>query len=73
MNKQAILRVLNPLLFISLSVQAVTGLVMFFDLKVPHLKMFYELHQYNGLLFAVLAVTHLALNWGWVKASYFKK
>ena len=73
MNKQAILRVINPMLFISLTVQAVTGLIMFFDLKVPHLKMIYKMHEHNGLLFAVLAVTHITLNWGWVRANYFKR
>jgi hypothetical protein len=73
MTKQFVLRILNPFLFLSLAVQAVTGLIMFFDLKVPNLKMIFEVHGYNGLLFAALAVTHLILNWGWVKASYFKK
>ena len=33
----------------------------------------FEAHEHNGVLLVALAVTHLTLNWGWVKANYFKK
>lgn len=73
MNKQAILKIINPLLLVSVVVQATTGLIFFFDLQVPHLKTLMEIHGYNGLLMVLLAVTHVSLNWSWIRASYFRK
>ena len=30
-------------------------------------------HERAGMLLAVVIAVHLALNWNWVKANYFKK
>ena len=73
MNKAALLRIINPVLFLSFVVQGATGLILFFDLKVPGEELVSNIHGYNGLFMIVLAGTHLFLNWSWVQANFFKK
>jgi hypothetical protein len=73
MNKQKVLRIVNPVLFLSLAVQAVTGGIILLRLRTPFTQTVFEAHEHNGVLLIALAVTHLALNWGWVKANYFKR
>jgi hypothetical protein len=33
--------------------------------------MVFEVHELNGVLFIALVLTHIVLNWGWVKANFF--
>ena len=73
MNKQKWLRIVNPVLFLSLAVQAGTGGIIAFRLRTPFTQTVFEAHEHNGALLIALAVTHLTLNWGWVKANYLKK
>lgn len=73
MNKQKILRVLNPFLFLSLAVQAGTAVIILSRLRTSFTQTVFEVHEHNGVLLIALAAAHLALNWGWVKANYCKK
>ena len=76
MNKARLLKIVNLLLFISMAAQALTGLVLFFDLFVSRAKLFEiisEVHRYNGLVVALLIITHLAMNWNWIKSQFFKR
>ncbi|MDD3904907.1 MAG: DUF4405 domain-containing protein [Candidatus Omnitrophica bacterium] len=76
MNKLKMLRIVNPVLFISAVVQIVTGAGFAFHVfeSSPRVfKMALEAHEYNGFLFAVLIITHLVLNWDWVKSQFFRK
>lgn len=72
MSKNTWLKIINPVMFISLLLQAATGLLLFFRLFISHFRTIGEVHEYNGLLFLVLVITHLALNWSWIKANLFK-
>lgn len=72
MNRQKLLRALNPLLLLSLAVQAGTAALIIFGKKAPFSLDLFELHERNGVLLIALAVAHLALNWGWVRANYLK-
>ncbi|OGW75361.1 MAG: hypothetical protein A2Z72_06990 [Omnitrophica bacterium RBG_13_46_9] len=63
MNKNNMLKIINPLLFASFVIQAVSGVMLLLGKGG-----FDELHEYNGVLLIVLAAIHLALNWGWVKS-----
>ena len=75
MSKTRWLRITNSLLFISLVIQAITGLILFFNLFISNTKIFEslaELHKYNGLIFTILVAIHLYLNWGWVKSQFDK-
>lgn len=51
--------------------QAVTAGIIILRLRVPHTRMVFELHELNGVLFIAVALTHIVLNWGWVKANFF--
>jgi hypothetical protein len=70
MNKLSLLKVLNPLLVLSFLLQAVT--VVFIMLRTgPEWTI--KVHIYNGLAFLALALVHVMLNWGWIKANMFKR
>ena len=76
MNKAKLLKIVNLLLFISMAAQALTGLVLFFDLFISRAKLFEiisEVHRYNGLVVTLLIITHLAMNWNWIKSQFFKR
>ena len=73
MSKARWLLWLNPLLFASLIIQALTGAILFFSLLSSLYELAAKVHAYNGLVFVILALTHLTLNWSWVKANFFKK
>jgi hypothetical protein len=62
---------MNCFLFLSFIVQAVTACIILSQLKIPYMRMVFELHELNGVLFIALALTHIVLNWGWVKANFF--
>ncbi|MFA5143918.1 MAG: DUF4405 domain-containing protein [Candidatus Omnitrophota bacterium] len=75
MNKTRLLKISNIFLFFSMLIQALTGLMLYLGLFVtsPGLfKTIIEIHEYNGLLMTVLVLLHLVLNWGWIKAQFFK-
>ena len=72
MNKAAHMRPVNLILAISFVMQAITSLIIFFHIKVPRRWGIFDIHVYNGLLMLCLALIHLWLNWGWIKANYFK-
>ena len=73
MNKVKLLRAVNTLLFTSFIVQAATGIIMAFRIRVPHMQTLFEVHEYNGFLLAALVLAHLMLNFGWIKANFFTK
>ena len=76
MNKIALLKVTNLFLFISMLIQLLTGIILFFDLFASKAKLFEmitRLHGYNGFILAVLIIIHLALNWGWIRSQFFKR
>lgn len=67
--KNQILKILNPALVVLFINQVLLGLLN--DI-LPH-KLFEVLHGGGGMVFAVLVLLHLMLNWGWVKANFFQK
>ena len=76
MNKTSLLKAVNPLLFISFFIQALTGVIAALHLFISNPKLFEaiaELHERNGFVFVILAATHIYLNWNWIKAQFFKR
>jgi hypothetical protein len=76
MDKTNLLKVVNPLLFISLVIQAVTGVIAALHLFMSNPKLFeaiMELHEHNGFVFVSLAAIHLYLNWNWIRAQFLKR
>ena len=69
MKKQKALKIVNPLLSLAFATVALTGL--FHDL-IPW-EVYSRLHPAAGFTLAALAATHVALNWGWISANYFRR
>lgn len=63
MKQVVILKIINPLLVISLLFQVLTVL----------LHGLFELHSINGFIFIVLAALHLFFNRNWIIKNYLKK
>lgn len=70
MTKSAKLKVINLLLAIDLVIIAVTALL---HSPIADLGLYRPLHVLPGTLFLLLAASHLILNRGWIKSTYFKK
>ncbi|MCX5679364.1 MAG: hypothetical protein NTZ95_01655 [Candidatus Omnitrophica bacterium] len=73
MNKPVVLRVVNTVLFFSFILQAITIAIIILKIRLPHMQLVFEVHEYNGLFMIIVAAIHITLNWGWIKASFFKK
>lgn len=76
MDRTRLLKLVNPVLFLSLVLQAATGAALATGILSSWPKAIEpvaELHEYNGYVFVALALFHLWLNWGWVKAQFFRK
>ena len=69
MKKNTALKIVNPVLFILIIYQVVTG---FSRMKLSH-ETFEVLHEGGGMILAVLVIVHIILNFNWIKANYFHK
>ncbi len=69
MNKNVILKFLNVILAFLFLVMAGTGIAI----KLISNPALAELHEKTGPLFIGIVLLHFALNFSWVKATYFKK
>jgi hypothetical protein len=69
MRKNTIHKILNPILFVLIANQPVTALLG--DKMSPDT--FELLHQDTGFVLVGLVAVHLALNFNWIKASYFSR
>lgn len=68
MTRTGMLKVVNPVLGLLVLNQAATAI---FRGALPE-KTFELMHGLGGPLLLIVAITHLILNWNWVKATYFK-
>jgi len=69
LNKVKALKVVNIILFIAILWVATTGIGHDF---IDH-ELFEKIHPAGGGLLILMVIIHVILNWGWIKASYFKK
>lgn len=68
MKKITALKIINPLIAILILNQIFTGLF----LQFVHHEVFEIIHEGSGIVLFIGVLIHLALNWNWVKTSYFK-
>ena len=73
MIKILTLRVVNIALLFSFILQAITSVIIVLKIRVPYRELVFETHEYNGIFMIIAAATHIVLNWGWMKANFFKK
>jgi len=74
MKKIIFLRIINVLMVLCFFL---TVLAIVFYLWIPGEQQgsewLYSIHINGGKAFIVVAVSHIVLNWGWIKINYFKK
>ena len=72
MNRNVMLKILNPLLGLLMLNQILTGFLAdeLFRLS-PNA--FGILHEGGGIVLTVGILLHVVLNWAWIKATYLKK
>jgi protein-S-isoprenylcysteine O-methyltransferase Ste14 len=68
MNKNSVLKIVNPVLAILMLNQPFSALLY----SVTDWDAFESLHIGGGILLVVLAAVHLMLNWKWVTTNFFK-
>ena len=73
MNKAGALRIVNAALFFSFVLQVITSIIILLRIKLPNAQLVFEVHEYNGIFMIMMVATHITLNWGWIKANFFKK
>lgn len=69
MSKNRVLKIVNPLLLICLINQVLTG---FFSGSLDY-NTFETMHKGGGILLALVAAAHIALNWSWIRTSYISR
>ncbi len=68
-----LLKILNPLLFIAF-LTALSAVIIYKYALIPILHESYTvylIHETAGIIFFLLAILHLILNWNWVKSQIF--
>ena len=68
MDKNAVLKVVNPALAILMLIQPFSGLLI----AVTDWDFFEGLHVGGGVLLVCVAAVHLMLNWKWVELNLLK-
>lgn len=66
-----LLKILNPLLFIAF-LTALAAVLIYKIALFPALQgseTVYQIHETAGIVFFLLAILHLTLNWNWVKSQ----
>ena len=69
MNKNTILKILIPIQGVLILSQVTTA---YLHDSLSH-EAFETVHIGGGTVLVLCVVAHVALNWSWVKASYFRK
>ena len=70
--KQKLLKIINPILFLLMFIQAVSGFGQRYadvDLYV----LFNRIHYPNGVLLVIFLAVHIYLNWAWISMNFFKR
>lgn len=70
MNKMKLLKIVNIVLGISFLLQAISVVFMVLEMAPGWL---YKLHAFNGMIFILLVIVHIALNWAWIRVNFFKR
>ena len=70
MKKGTWLKAVNLILLASFLLQACTSVILLLSAGSEIIE---KIHKYNGAFFILMIFTHIAFNWGWVKANFFKR
>lgn len=68
------LRVLNVFLLLAFLTAAISLLLYrFIAWQLQGDESLYQVHAYGGMIFIILAILHLILNFNWIQANYLKR
>jgi hypothetical protein len=70
--KQKALKIINPLLMISLFIQIIAVGLLFAEVGEDTQLGFtiFLAHKFNGIALVLIGLIHLILNWNWVKSMF---
>ena len=73
MTNLKFLKVLNPILVIDFLVVIIAVSIYKYPLfpSLQGSEMIYKIHEIAGIIFFLLGILHLILNWNWVKSQIF--
>lgn len=74
--KQSALKIINPILMISLLIQLIAVGLMVSELAEGNKELgmlIFMAHKFNGIALVVIGLIHLIYNWNWVKAQFKSK
>jgi hypothetical protein len=63
MSRLLALKILNPILFLLIAFQIISGLTLIVS---------YQVHQTLGLVIAAVILLHLSLNWTWIRTNLLR-
>lgn len=73
MKRNDALKAINPVLGLVFLSQAITGMLHTPIQAALSFERWEIWHGAGGLVLVILVVTHLILNWNWIRASYLRK
>lgn len=73
MNKKNLLKTVNVLLALGFLLTASGGIIRFFVPALMPYEIFRQIHPLFGLFFVAAAITHIILNFSWIKNTYLSK
>ena len=72
--KLKLLKIVNAFMLILFLVIIISVLLYkFIPSQMQGEPLLYEIHEIAGIIFFILAIFHLNLNWNWLKNQIFKK
>jgi len=73
MTNQKFLKILNPILVIDFLVVIIAVSIYKYPLiaSLQGSESIYKIHEIAGIIFFMLGILHLTLNWNWVKSQIF--
>lgn len=69
MTRTSALKIVNPILGVFLLNQVITGLLR----DMLSREAYEVLHEGGGIVFALVTLLHVVLNWNWIRANFLRK
>jgi len=69
--KQKALKIINPILMISLFIQIIAVGLLVGEVAEEQIgQVVFLTHKFNGMALVLIGLVHLILNWNWVKSMF---
>lgn len=66
-----LLKIVNPLMFLAFLTNQIAMLLYKIPGKLQYSEQMTSLHTIAGMIFLVLVICHIILNWRWIKTQIF--